>query len=159
METENLVGKKLEQIDEILTSYLKSYGIDIHANDNSITQYIEMSKESIAKLSQEECYEIALLFLQKSTQIQMEINKHTRTYNWANENIKAFIADKIGKYGGQYTPAEMKKTMAIQDNDYTKKLYQVARTTKNYLDTLEYLPMCLKNHADFFNNLARSKKP
>lgn len=155
---EDIVDQKLNKINEIIDSYLISYGINIQPNSEDVSQYFSLTKQQIEKMCAEECDETACLLLQKATQIQMEINKHHRVYNWANENIKAFISDKIEKFGGQYTPSEVKKTIAIQNHTYTNKLYTLARKTKNYLDSLEYLPMCLKNQADFFMNLAKSRR-
>lgn len=148
---------QLDKINEILDGYVTGIGINIKVSDEDISSYFNYTERELRAKDSEDCDTIAGLLLQKSTQIQVELNRHIRTKNWANEAIKAFIADKLSSYD-KYMPYDVRKDLATQSNEYSYKLAQLIRTTQVYIDTLQFLPASLKNQADFFTNLARSKR-
>lgn len=158
MEEQNIADKRLEEANIILDKYINGFGINIQANNDDISFYFNLSADQLRQMSAEECDIAAMLLSQKSTQIQAEINKHNRTKNWANENINAFIANKIANDTNQFVKYEAKRIALIQQNEYTNKLYQILRTASMHLDALEYLPISIKNHADLFISLAKSKR-
>lgn len=158
MEEKNIADTRLEEVNNILDKYVKSVGIDIQASSDNISIYFNLSSDQIKSMTAEECDEAAVLLSQKSAQIQVEINRHTRIKNWANENINAFIANQIINSTDKFTKYEMKRISVIQQNEYTNKLYGILRTSQAYLDALEYLPINLKYHSDLFSSLARSKR-
>lgn len=156
--TEDIADKKLVEVNTIIDTYVKKLGIDIKPNSDDISLYFNLSAEQIRKMSAEECEIAAALLHQKATQIQVEINYHTRIKNWANENINAFIAEKISRDSNQFIKYEAKRIAAIQQNEYTQKLYTILRTSNVYLDALEYFPISFKSHADLFLSLSKSKR-
>jgi hypothetical protein len=154
----DIADNKLQEVNKIIQDYITKVGINIVSSDDNISHYFNMTSTQLRKMTSEECEIAAMLLNQKSTQIQMEINYHNRIRNWANENINSHVVDKLKRFGDQYTKYEAKRMMAIQETDYTKKLHQIVRTSQAYLDALEYIPMSIKNHADLFINLAKSKR-
>lgn len=156
MEEQNIADKRLEEVNVIINDYVKKLGVNIQASSDDISHYFSMSADQIRSITAEECDIAVILLNQKATQIQVEINHHNRIKNWAEENINAFISNKLSH--DQFIKYEAKRIVAIQQNDYTNKLHLISRTAKSYLDALEYLPMSIKNHADFFLSLSKSKR-
>lgn len=149
--------EQITKINEILQKYAEGFGIHISVTSSDISPYFNYTSDQLKNLDEEECLIVAGLCLQKAAQIQVEINKHTRTKNWAEESMKHIIAPYIGQYD-QFTAYELKKTLAVQKNGYAQKLSQLIRATQVYIDTLQFIPSLLKNQSDFFTNLARAKK-
>ena len=154
----DIANNKLQEVNKIIQDYITKVGINITPSNDNISHYFNMSAEQLRKMTSEECEIAAMLLNQKSTQIQFEINHHNRIQNWANELINSNVADKLKRFGDQYTKYDAKRIMAIQETEYTQKLYQLVRTSQSYLDALEYIPMSIKNHSDLFVNLAKSKR-
>lgn len=154
--SEDVANKRLEEVNIIINDYVKKLGIDIQPSSYDISHYFSMNADQIRSITAEECDIAVILLNQKATQIQVEINHHNRIKNWAEENINAFISSKLSH--DQFIKYEAKRIIAIQQNDYTNKLHMISRTAQSYLDALEYLPMSIKNHADFFLTLSKTKR-
>ena len=156
MEEQNIADKRLEEVNTIINDYVKKLGVNIQASSDDISHYFSMTSDQIRAITAEECDIAVILLNQKSTQLQVELNHHNRIKNWAEENINAFISNKLSHY--QFVKYEAKRIAAIQQNEYTNKLHMISRTAQSYLDALEYLPMSIKNHADFFLTLSKTKR-
>jgi hypothetical protein len=157
---ENIQLDQLDKINEILQKYVEGIGINLIVDNSDISSYFNYSSDQIRSLDAEDCDMAAGILLQKSIKLQLELNKHIRTKNWANESIKAFLsADKLSNaIFDKYIPYDIRRELAAQNHDHTRKLFQLIRTTQLYIDTLQYIPTSLKNQADFFTNLAKSKR-
>ena len=147
----------IDKINNMLNDYINQIGVNLVIDDYDISPYFNYSTVELRALDAEDCSVAAGVLLQKSAKLQMEMNKHIRTQNWAIESIKSYIADKLSQFN-KFMPYDVRKDLAIQNNEYTQKLSQLIRTTQTYIDTLQYLPTSIKNQADFFTNLARSKR-
>ena len=157
---ENIQLDQLDKINKILQQYVEGIGINLVVDGSDISSYFNYSSDQLKVLDADDCDIAAGMLLQKSTKLQIELNKHIRTKNWANESIKAFLsADKLSNaIFDKYIPYNIRRELAAQNHDHTRKLFQLIRTTQLYIDTLQYIPTSLKNQADFFTNLAKSKR-
>jgi hypothetical protein len=156
MTTEDNIPQ-LDKVNEILQSYVEKIGVDLKITNADISEHFNYTQAELRALDQEECYMIAGLLTQKAALLQTEINRHTRIKNWANDSIEKYIVDKLFTYD-KFIPYDVRKTSEIQKNEYTQKLSQLIRTTQLHIDTLQYIPTSLKTQADFFINLAKSKR-
>jgi len=135
----NPVDQRLAEVENILKEYESSLGLKI-ADQEDYSRYLNLKQSQLKKMSPEECGEVAFMMAQQSLYIQQEINKHTQRMNWANTNIEIMIAKSLDNYGTKYTPYEIRKTLAINDNEYTAKLYEIFVRAKQFLDKLSYIP-------------------
>jgi len=133
------VEDRLEQVETILREYEKSLGLDLSLESDDYN-FLNTTPAQLRKMSPEECGEVAFVLSQKSLHIQREINKHTQRINWAKTNIDTMIAGNIDSYGSKYTPYENRRILAIKDNDYTSRLYQIIVKAQQVIDRLSYIP-------------------
>ena len=133
------VEDRLQAVESMLEEYEKSLGIDLQFNSND-HGLLNLTIDRLKKMSPEQCGEIAFILSQKSLHLQHEINKQTQRVNWAKTNIDTMIAGVVDTYGTKYTPYENRKTLAIKDNEYTNKLYEVIVKAQQIIDRLSYIP-------------------
>ena len=131
---------QLDKVNDILKSYVDGCGINIAVSKVDMSEYFNYTIVQLKALDYEDCLSISGVLLQKSTQLQLEINRHTRTKNWAEHCIEHYIASKLGSYD-KFTPYDVRKTLATQDHEYTRKLDQLIRAAQLHIDTLQYMKL------------------
>ena len=159
METENI--PQLDKVNEILGKYVRGLGINFELDESDISSYFNYTDVQLRALDADDSDIISGILLQKATKLQLEINKHTRTKGWAERTITDNIADSVGNMlscGDKFTPYPMRISLATQHNEYTNKLYKIVKSAQLHIDTLQYIPKSLQGQADFFMNLAKSKR-
>tara|TARA_R110000765_G_scaffold425619_1_gene538938 strand:- start:131 stop:622 length:492 start_codon:yes stop_codon:yes gene_type:complete len=134
------VEDRIEAVESMLEEYEKSVGVSLIFKPEGDIYHLNLRMDSLRKMSPEECGEFAFSLAQKSLYLQHEINKQTQRINWAKTNIDMMIAGNIDSYGSKYTPYENRKMLAIKDNDYTIKLYEVIVKAQQIIDRLSYIP-------------------
>lgn len=150
---------QLEEWDRILDEYETSVGMNKYQNDifpeDEINLYFSMNRDQIEKLCPEDCLQIALRLSQFALHIQRSNNRELARYNWAEETIKSVIADEINNYKG-YGFVE-KSLQAIKHNDKAESLNKIKKYAKQRVDRLSYLSGNIKNLADVFTLVYKSK--
>jgi hypothetical protein len=150
---------ELKYWDDILDQYEQSLGLPIYKNDllpeNELNEYLTMSRDSIEKLSPEDCAQISYRLAQFSFHVQRTINREIARYNWADETIKETIANEINNYKG-YGYIE-KSAQAIKHNDKASSLNNIKKFAKQRSDRLSYLANCTKNLSDILLSVQRNK--
>jgi hypothetical protein len=150
---------ELKYWDDILDQYEQSLGLPIYKNDllpeNELNEYLTMSRDSIEKLSPEDCAQISYRLAQFSFHVQRTINREIARYNWADETIKETIANEINNYKG-YGYIE-KSAQAIKHNDKASSLNSIKKFAKQRSDRLSYLANCTKNLSDILLSVQRNK--
>lgn len=150
---------QLEEWDRILDEYEISVGMGKYQNDifpeDEINVYFSMNRDHIEKLCPEDCLQIALRLSQFALHIQRTTNRELARYNWAEETIKSVIADEINNYKG-YGFVE-KSLQAIKHNDKAESLNKIKKYAKQRSDRLSYLSGNIKNLADVFTMVYKSK--
>lgn len=141
-EYENIIG---------LAPYIKLTGFD----DDELTVYFTMKRDSVEKLTPEDCAQIAYRLSQYSFYLQRTLNREIARYNWAEECIKETIADEINNYKG-YGFIE-KSLQAIKHNDKASSLNKIKKYAKQRMDRLSYLGNNIKNLSDVILSVQKSK--
>ena len=151
--------EEVKHWDDILDEYENSIGLPVYKNDalseNELNEYLTMNRDSLEKLSPEDCAQISYRLGQFSFYLQRSINREIARYNWAEENIKEVIADEINNYKG-YGYIE-KSLQAIKHNDKATALNNIKKYAKQRTDRLSYLANSIKNLSDIMLSIQKSK--
>jgi hypothetical protein len=136
MEGENVVLKKLEELDKILKTYTEEKLL--FKKINIPEARLDLSTKEISGMTTEELNMWRMEIAQYLIGLQREINQHKKTVNWANSALKLYIGVKAVDCAG-FT-FEEKKMWAMKNDNYVKNLNTIIMTAQAYLDTLEFIP-------------------
>jgi hypothetical protein len=149
----------LQYWDSILDEYEQSIGFAEYRADSlpssELNEYLSMNRDTIEKLTPEDCAQIAYRLAQFSFHTQRTINRELARYNWADEGVKEVIADEINNYKG-YGYIE-KSIQAIKHNDKASSLNNIKKYAKQRSDRLSYLANSLKNLSDIILSIQKTK--
>jgi len=145
--------------DAILDEYEQSIGLPAYKNDalpsDELNNYLTMSRDTLEKLSPEDCAQIAYRLSQFSFHIQRTLNRELARYNWADSAINDTIADEINNYKG-YGFVE-KSLQAIKHNDKASSLNNIKKYAKQRSDRLSYLANGINNLSTIILSIQKSK--
>jgi hypothetical protein len=152
--------EKVKEWDVILDEYEKSIGLgkyesSISLEESELNEYFTMNRDSIEKLSPEDCAQISYRLAQYAFFMQRTLNREIARHNWAEESIKETIADEINNYKG-YGFLE-KSIQAIKHNDKAQALDKIKRYAKQRMDRLSYLANSIKNLSDIMLSVQKTK--
>lgn len=151
--------EEIKYWDDILDEYEQSIGLPVYKDDylssDELNSYLTMNRDSIEKLSPEDCAQIAYRLGQFSFHIQRTLNRELARYNWAEEVIKETIADEINNYKG-YGYLE-KSGQAIKHNDKASSLNKIKVYARQRSDRLSYLANGIKNLSDIILSVQKTK--
>jgi hypothetical protein len=151
--------EEVSEWDKILDEYETSVGMPKYVSDSmpesELNDYLTMSRDSLEKLTVEDCGQIAYRLGQFAFHIQRTINRETARFNWAEETIKEIIADDINNYKG-YGYVE-KSSQAIKHNDKASSLQKIKKYAKQRSDRLTYIASSVKNLSDILLSIIRLK--
>lgn len=151
--------EELAEWDKVLDEYEKSIGLPIYnaevLPETELNQYLTMSRDSLERLTIEDCAQIAYRLSQFSFHLQRTANREMARYNWADESIKETIADDINNYKG-YGYIE-KSSQAIKHNDKASSLNKIKKYAKQRSDRLMYLASSIKNLSDVIISVQKTK--
>lgn len=151
--------EEVSEWDRILDEYETSVGVPKYLSDalpeTELNQYLTMSRDTLEKLTVEDCGQIAYRLGQFAFHVQRTINRETARFNWADETIKETIADDINNYKG-YGYIE-KSAQAIKHNDKASSLNKIKKYAKQRADRLTYLASSIKNLSDILISIQRLK--
>lgn len=151
--------EELHHWDEILDQYEKGLGLSSYSADifdsSELNNYLSMNRDSIEKLSPEDCAQIAYRLAQFAFHVQRTVNREIARYNWADETIKETIADEVNTYKG-YGYIE-KSLQAIKHNDKANSLNTIKKYAKQRSDRLSYLANSIKNLSDILLSVQKTK--
>jgi len=133
------VNQKLEDLERVLAEFEKSVGVSIDQNPD-VSYALNLSRDQLSKMSPDDCGELAYVLSQQSAYLQKEINKYNQRIQWANTNIDSMICSQVDNYGSRYTTYDNRRMLAVKDNEYTMKLYEIAVQSQRVVDRLAYLP-------------------
>lgn len=151
--------EELQYWDTILDEYEKSISFPIYSPsslaESELNEYLTMNRDSLEKLSPEDCAQIAYRLGQFAFHIQRTLNREIARHNWSDETIKETIADEINNYKG-YGYIE-KSLQAIKHNDKAQSLNSIRKYAKQRIDRLSYLANCVKNLSDIILSVQKTK--
>ena len=154
----NRVDQRLEDVEKLLWEYQKSLGLNQGIQGTDLGKYLNLKIEQLRKMSPEECAEASFALAQQALHVQQETNKHNQRINWAKTNINMMVTPHIDNYGGKYTSFESRKLLAIKDNEYTLKLFNLMVKAQQAVDMLAYVPSKIKFVADMLSEYKRTKE-
>ena len=157
MENPNKPKERLDQIDKVLDEYESNLGLGSYAgdfHDQSVKQYMNMSKHDMEKLTLDECAEAALLLGGFSFYLQRSYNREIARVNWASSNLKRMMSGRESQYKGSW---DSQYYQAIREDGYACKLESIKTYAQQRADRLTYLASSVKNLSDLFVNLQRAK--
>jgi hypothetical protein len=161
-QTQQLKNSSSDQVnywDQILDEYEQSIGLPLYKNDvmpeSELTEYLTMNRDSIEKLTPEDCAQISYRLGQFSFHVQRTLNREMARLNWAEETLKETIADEINNYKG-YGYVE-KSSQAIKHNDKAQSLNKIKKYAKQRSDRLTYLSSSIKNLSDIILAIQKTK--
>lgn len=152
--------EQVAEWDKVLDEYENSVGFnsyDVHNkfSDDELNLYFTMNRDSIEKLTPEDCAQIAMRLSQYALFIQRTLNREIARHNWADETIKETIADEINNYKG-YGYVE-KSLQAIKHNDKASSLNKIKKYAKQRMDRLSYIANNVKNLSDILLAVQKTK--
>lgn len=155
----NSASDQLNYWDKILDEYetglgLPQYSPNIFSQDE-LNQYLSMNRDSIEKLSPEDCAQISYRLAQFAFHVQRTLNRELARHNWADETIKETIADEINNYKG-YGYIE-KSAQAIKHNDKAVSLNKIKKYAKQRSDRLYFVASSIKNLSDILLSIQKMK--
>lgn len=155
----NSASDQLNYWDKILDEYetglgLPQYSPSIFSQDE-LNNYLSMNRDSIEKLSPEDCAQISYRLTQFAFHVQRTLNRELARYNWADESIKETIADDINNYKG-YGYVE-KSAQAIKHNDKAAALNKIKKYAKQRSDRLYFIAASIKNLSDILLSIQKMK--
>lgn len=152
--------EQVAEWDKVLDEYENSVGFtsyDTHNkfSDDELNLYFTMNRDSIEKLTPEDCAQIAMRLSQYALFIQRTLNREIARHNWAEETIKETIADEINNYKG-YGYIE-KSLQAIKHNDKANSLNKIKKYAKQRMDRMSYIANNVKNLSDILLAVQKTK--
>lgn len=151
--------EEVQYWDSILDEYENSIGLPAYNNscmsESELNEYLSMNRDTIEKLTPEDCAQIAYRLSQFSFHIQRTLNREAARFNWAEESIKEIIADEINQYKG-YGYIE-KSLQAIKHNDKASTMNNIKKYAKQRMDRLSYLATSVKNLSDIILAVQKTK--
>lgn len=150
------VEEQIRKIDAILLEYTKKVNIyNIEGQD--ATYYYNLTSTELRKLSIEDLLEGASILSSAATYIQREVSKETARRDWAENALKYVIAPLLSSYN-QYMPVDHKTMLAVRENEYARKLYQLTVESKLRTTTLSYMPARFEFKAQTFMEIAKARR-
>jgi hypothetical protein len=152
--------EQVDQWDQILDEYESTIGLSKYIETNSfaeteLNEYFTMNRDSVEKLTPEDCAQISYRLAQYAFFIQRTLNREIARHNWAEESIKETIADEINNYKG-YGFLE-KSLQAIKHNEKASGLSKIKKYAQQRMDRLSYLANSIKNLSDIMLSVQRTK--
>lgn len=152
--------EQVEQWDKVLDEYESSIGLgqysQVHSfTESELSEYFNMNRDSIEKLTPEDCAQISYRLAQYAFFLQRTINRETARHNWAEETTKETIADEINNYKG-YGYLE-KSLQAIKHNEKAMALNKIRKYAQQRIDRLSYLANSVKNLSDIILSVQKTK--
>lgn len=143
-EEKSRAEQQLDAVEKHIKSYQKGIGITERLVNNDLHKYLNLSKEVLQSMDQEECFEAAVLLQQEAFFIQREINFFQNRIDWANSRINKIVTSQLTQYD-KYLPYEAKRLMAINGDSSACEYQKIVDEASRYKETLNYLPSFIRN--------------
>ena len=151
------LSERRAKITDLLSKYTSSMGLNIRPS-NEVEHFLNLSQAELRKMTAEECGEASYIIAKAMTYIQLEINKLQADVNWCENYIQFLISKIIHTMGGQYTPFDYKRTLAIKQDDTAMEAHKVITQAKLRLDSLAFITNQLRAIALSFEGLQQTKR-
>jgi hypothetical protein len=106
-----------------------------------------MSLDEVAKLTQQECFDLAYTLYDYAGYLQLEISKQKNALSWCNNAISSVVAIHDGEFD-KYTKHEMKIHLLAKENSFVQSVLQFKDTAESRLEMLVGQDFVVKKKAD-----------
>lgn len=155
----SVTKKMVDELDAILDEYEGGIGLPDYKNEafakEELEQYLSMDRDSMEKLTPEDCAEICARLTQFAFHIQRAQNRETARIEWAKAGIKRTIADHVGSLKGY--SYEERAALAIKQNDHASKLLSIQNYCEQRASRLNYLSRQISGLSDSIDRMRQAK--
>jgi hypothetical protein len=150
------IVEKMEHLVSVLDIYERTVGLANIGVKDEVDGYINLSILELNKMSAEECGNAAYIIEQRAYHVQMQLNKEVARITWADDLIEKAVLPRMNNYKAFKDEDKMK--LAIQDDDYTKKLQEIKIYARMRIDRLSFMANRLNNLANKLDSLQQTKR-
>ena len=156
--TSDTTEKRRQKIIRLIEEYPIQIGLGKLQPTNEVERYLNLTQAEIRRMTAEECGEAAYFISRAMTYIQLETNKIQADINWCEQYTQWLIAPIIQTVGGQYTPFDYRRILAIKQNDTAMTLQKIISAGKTRLDTMAFITNQLRGVLTTFEGLQQTKR-
>lgn len=118
--------------------------------------YIRMTRENVAKLSQQDCAEIGYILSEQAAELQLRANKINALIKWIDHQVNIIIAPHLGNYD-KYKPYNERRILSVRDNDVAMKMQNQINELEQKKESIDFLSHRIENLAQYLKEVRRSK--
>lgn len=158
MEKENNIGVLAHELEQKINKIFDEFRI-LPNIDTNIDSLLNISSQSLQKMSSYECNEVAYKLFCHNLSIQKRLNFLSAKRRWADNNLRFIVAKSFANYGGdKYSKYEVIRDRIVADNIAAKSLFKLISECDLECDALNFLSSRIKDIADTMNSLAFTKR-
>jgi hypothetical protein len=132
--------QKMENVQNALDEYEAKIGLPPTdkppCEEGELSSYLEMEKGEIAALTLQQCDEITMRIAQSIIYLRRLYNKETSRITWCENEITAYVCDKLNTVGGQYDKYDIKVRMIAKTDNYLDSLLKFRSYAQQRKDRL-----------------------
>jgi len=148
---------QMNKVEAILDQYERAIGLPIfqeNQEDSDVQRYISMDRNSMEKLTLEDCAIAALALGGYSFYLQRALNRENARVNWASTLLKKLVAGKESQYNGSW---DSQYHQVIKNDDYMTGILLIQQYAQQRANRVTYLATSIKNMSDLYVNLQKAK--
>ena len=154
------IKDRMKVVDTTLDNYEQKLGLSGVATppgtEEELNGYLNMNRDELQALSQEDCSQISYRLAQFALYIQRTSNREQSRITWAKAVTGDIVAPLLDGYG-QYTKYEVKLELIAKDNEAVAKLKSIIRHAQERLNRLEYVSTGIRYMSEVMTDLRRTK--
>jgi len=127
-----------QEIERVLDEYEQSLGIKDIEVSPEFDKIMNLTTENIRKASGEDCGEYAYILKQVAFNIQRAQNVESCRIKWAKNKIDRLVVESMQQFS-QYAKYDEKRLLAIKNNEYATKLYNIEVYASLRLERLQMM--------------------
>ena len=151
------LNNRRAKIARLLEDYTNQMGLNIRPSSD-VEKFLNLSQAEVRQMTAEECGEASYIIAKAITYIQLQVNRMQADINWCESYIQFVISKTIQTVGGQYMPHEMKRVLAIKQDDSASEAHRVIVQAKLKLDSLAFVASQLRSMVSAFEGLQQTKR-
>lgn len=151
-------NERRQKILRLAEEYSTHLGLGKLNQNNDVEKYLNLTQPELRQMTPEDCGEAAYFISRAMTYIQLESNKVQADINWCETYIQWLVATTINSVGGQYTPFEYRRILAIKQNDVAMELQRIVTEAKVRVDSIAFVTNQLRGVLTSFEGLQQTKR-
>jgi hypothetical protein len=142
-----------EELHQKLLAYENSVGLRV--KPNQAEKYWNLTEDELRYMTPEQCEIAAYALSTYALYLQKSQNEEIAVMKWADAMISKEVTPYLNNY--QYKDSDERRILAIQEQPYTKELYQLRTYAEARVDRLNFLANHIEKIAQKLENLYRAK--